>query len=138
MSHHSSSHAPQGDVSEVEASGASTIRRVMPYLWPEGETGIKMRVVVSMLALLVSKLIAVGTPILYKGAVDALAPSPLDAGWLIGIGAVGLTVAYGVARLMSNGFQQLRDSVFAMVGQRALRQLAVSYTHLTLPTSDLV
>jgi ABC-type transport system involved in Fe-S cluster assembly fused permease/ATPase subunit len=47
------------------------------------------------------------------------------------VGAVGLTVAYGVARLMSNGFQQLRDAVFAKVGQGALRALALqTFEHI--------
>jgi hypothetical protein len=47
------------------------------------------------------------------------------------LGAVGLTVAYGVARLMSVGFQQLRDAVFARVAQRALRQLALeTFQHI--------
>jgi len=113
------------------ASGWTTIVRVAPYLWPEGERGFRIRVVLAMLALLVSKLIAVGTPMIYKASVDALAPNVMDAGWLVGIGAVGLTVAYGMARLMTNGFQQLRDAVFAVVGQRALRKLALeTFTHI--------
>ncbi|WP_417586392.1 ABCB family ABC transporter ATP-binding protein/permease [Pararhodobacter oceanensis] len=116
---------------EPSASGWATLRRVAPYLWPEGESGVKIRVVVSMLFLLMSKMVAVGTPLLYKGAVDALTPSDPGAGWLIGVGAVGLTVAYGMARLMTNGFQQLRDAVFAVVGQRALRKLALeTFVHM--------
>jgi ATP-binding cassette subfamily B protein len=44
---------------------------------------------------------------------------------------VALTVAYGVARAFNIGFQQLRDVVFAPVGQRALRQLASeTFTHI--------
>jgi len=113
------------------SSGWATIRRVGPYLWPEGETGIKVRVVTSLVLLLIAKVIAVGTPLLYKAAVDALAPSDAGAGWLVGFGAIGLTVAYGVARLMNVGFQQLRDAVFAVVGQRALRRLALeTFTHI--------
>jgi len=113
------------------ASGWATIRRVTPYLWPPGEVGIKARVVAAMAFLLVAKLVAVGTPLLYKSAVDALAPADAGTGWLVGIGAVGLTVAYGVARLATVGFQQLRDGVFAVVGQRALRQLALeTFRHI--------
>ena len=131
MRNRPSSTALPGDETENEASGWVTIRRVAPYLWPQGEDGIKIRVVVAMLMLLISKLVAVGTPLLYKAAVDAMSPVDPGAGWLIGIGAVGLTVAYGVARLMTNGFQQLRDAVFAVVGQRALRKLALeTFTHI--------
>jgi ATP-binding cassette, subfamily B, heavy metal transporter len=124
--------APSGRAADPPpASGWDTICRVAPYLWPPGETGIKTRVVAALLLLLVSKLIAVGTPILYKGAVDALAPADAGTGWMLGMGAVGLTVAYGVARLMSVGFQQLRDAVFAVVGQRALRKLALeTFQHI--------
>lgn len=115
----------------AEASGRSTIRRVLPYLWPPGNAGIKARVVAALVMLRAAKLIAVGTPLLYKAAVDSLAPSELNAGWLVGLGAVGLTLAYGFARLMTNGFQQLRDAVFAVVGQRALRMLALeTFTHI--------
>ncbi|MDP5347841.1 MAG: ABC transporter ATP-binding protein/permease, partial [Paracoccaceae bacterium] len=103
-------------------------RRVSPYLWPADQPWVKQRVVLALLALVVGKIIAVLTPILYKQAVDALAGegvSPLM------LGAVGLTVAYGMARLFSNGFQQLRDAVFAAVGQRALRALALeTFTHI--------
>ncbi|WP_370207087.1 ABCB family ABC transporter ATP-binding protein/permease [Pararhodobacter marinus] len=131
MRYRPSSNALPSDPSEPRASGWATIAKVAPYLWPEGQTTLRARVVLAMLALLASKLIAVGTPILYQSAVDALAPSELDAGWLVGIGAVGLTVAYGLARLMNNGFQQLRDALFAAVAQRALRRLALeTFTHV--------
>ncbi|THD72704.1 ABC transporter ATP-binding protein/permease [Thalassobius vesicularis] len=117
----------EADPSKTDVQGWRTIRRVAPYLWPEGRTDIKWRVVVAMILLLLAKLITVATPMLYKDAVDALAK---DASPLM-LGAVGLTVAYGMARLMSNGFQQLRDAVFALVGQRALRVLALeTFSHI--------
>ena len=115
---------------EVPKNGWRTIRRVMPYLWPDEEPWVKNRVVLAMLALIVSKVIAVGTPFFYKGAVDALSGEASGTDFLA-IGAVGLTVAYGLARLMNVGFQQLRDGVFARVGQRALRMLAIeTFTHI--------
>ncbi len=119
------------DTAEAQAeraSGWQTIRRVLPYLWPDDVPWVKRRVVFAMLALLLSKIIAVYTPMLYKRAVDALAA---DGTSQLVLGAVGLTVAYGMARLMSNGFQQLRDAIFAAVGQRALRALALeTFQHI--------
>ncbi len=113
------------------ASGWRTVRRVAPYLWPEGLTWVKQRVVGALAALFLAKVIAAGTPILYKVAVDSLAGETGDAGWLMAMGAVGLTIAYGMARLMNVGFQQLRDVIFARVGQRALRQIALeTFTHI--------
>ena len=112
-------------------SGWRTVRKVAPYLWPDDQPWVKRRVVLALIALFVSKLISVATPFFYKGAVDALAGEAQQAAWMLGAGAVGLTVAYGVARLMNVGFQQLRDAIFAAVGQRALRQLALeTFTHI--------
>ena len=120
---------PTPDIAQAERrSGWRTIRRVGPYLWPEGQTWVKRRVVIALGFLVLAKVIAVFTPILYKQAVDTL--SGEGASDLM-LGAVGLTVAYGMARLMNVGFQQLRDAVFAKVGQRALRQLALeTFTHI--------
>ena len=113
---------------EARASGWRTIRRVSPYLWPKDQPWVKRRVVLAILALLLAKVVAVGTPILYKQAVDTLAGTGVSP---LMLGAVGLTVAYGMARLLSNGFQQLRDVIFAAVGQRALRALALeTFTHI--------
>ncbi len=109
--------------------GLKVIKRVAPYLWPKGEAWIHRRVVASLSVLFLAKLIAVGTPLLYQQAVDSLGvDGPLG---LLGMGAVGLTVAYGLARLMNVGFQQLRDVIFTRVGQRALRQLALeTFEHI--------
>ena len=115
-----------------QLNGMRTIRRVIPYLWPEGQNWVKRRVVLALAVLFLAKLIAVGTPLFYKGAVDSLAGEDGGSSALfLALGAVGLTLAYGVARLMNVGFQQLRDVAFARVGQRALRQLALeTFTHI--------
>lgn len=115
-----------------QQSGLRTIRRVLPYLWPADRPSVKWRVVIAMGFLLLSKVVSVATPFFYKGAVDAMEPGSGDQTvFLLVAGAVGLTIAYGVARLMNNGFQQLRDAVFAPVAQRALRQLALeTFRHI--------
>ena len=116
---------------QARRSGWRTIRKVAPYLWPKGEGWVKRRVVFALLALFVAKLVSVATPFFYKAAVDKLAGDGVDAAWMLGAGAIGLTVAYGVARLMNVGLQQARDAIFAAVGQRALRRLALqTFTHI--------
>jgi ATP-binding cassette subfamily B protein len=113
------------------APASQTIRRVLPYLWPPGETWIKRRVVLALLFLVAAKIVSVSTPFLYKAAVDALAGPAPDAGTMLGLGAIGLTVAYGLARLGTVAFGELRDAVFVRVGQRALRRLALeTFTHI--------
>ncbi|MCE8458820.1 ABC transporter ATP-binding protein/permease [Rhodovulum sulfidophilum] len=108
-----------------------TIRKVAPYLWPQGQGWVKRRVVLALASLLLAKVVSVGTPFLYKAAVDSLTGEARNDTLLLAVGAVGLTVAYGMARLMNTGFQQLRDAIFSRVGQRALRRLALeTFTHI--------
>lgn len=115
-----------------EAGAFSIIARVGPYLWPDDAPWVRVRVVAALLALVVAKIVAVGTPFFYKAAVDSLAgEGGGDAPFMLAMGAVGLTVAYGVARVLNVGFQQLRDVIFARVGQRALRAVAIeTFTHI--------
>ena len=123
--------ATSADAADRPTSGLQTIRRVLPYLWPDGQFWVKRRVVLALVALVVGKLISVSTPFLYKAAVDSLANENRDDAWLLVYGAVGLTVAYGVARLGAVAFNELRDAIFVRVGQRALRALALeTFTHI--------
>lgn len=116
---------------DEQRSSMSIIRKVVPYLWPADQNWIKVRVVVAIAMLLLAKVASVSTPFFYKGAVDALAPENPGTGFLLITSAVGLTIAYGMMRLLSVGFNQLRDAVFARVAQRALRQLALeTFQHM--------
>ncbi len=108
-----------------------TIKRVLPYLWPEGQNWVKRRVVLSLMALMFAQVFSLATPFFYKAAVDRLAGSSHNETWLLTLGAVGLTFAYGLSRLGNVGFGELRDALFVKVGQRALRQLALeTFTHI--------
>ncbi|MCY4005784.1 MAG: ABC transporter ATP-binding protein/permease [Rhodobacteraceae bacterium] len=116
-------------VAEVDArrSGWRTIKAVAPYLWPNDRFDLRVRVVFALLALATAKAVTVGTPFIYKAAVDQLAATGGDDPFfLFGLGAVALTIAYGGARVLGVGFDQLRDVIFAKVGQRALRLLALT------------
>ncbi len=114
-----------------KGSHLRTLRRVAPYLWPKGESWVKRRVLLSLAALLVARLVSVSTPFFYKAAVDALGGEARGDAWLLAAGAVGLTVAYGIARLSAVGFNELRDAIFVRVGQRALRKLALeTFRHI--------
>ncbi|MBE2275694.1 MAG: ABC transporter ATP-binding protein/permease [Rhodobacteraceae bacterium] len=117
---------------EIPSSGFQTLLRVLPYLWPEGLPWVKRRVVLAMVFLVLAKAVSILTPYLYKLAVDALdAQTANDPAITLLLGAAGLTVAYGFARLGTVVFGELRDAVFVRVGQRALRQLALeTFTHI--------
>ncbi len=109
-------------------SAGRVLRKVAPYLWPADMPWVRKRVVWAMVVLVLSKVLTVLTPQFYRGAVDALAGEGVP---MLALGAIGLTVAYGMVRLMGVGFQQLRDAIFARVGQRALRMLALeTFNHI--------
>ena len=113
---------------EERASGMRTLRKVTPYLWPEDKPWVKRRVVWSMIALVMSKVVAAGTPFLTGRAVDVLGDERVS---YLTLGAIGLAVALGLTRLFNVGFQQLRDAIFAPVAQRALRALALeTFEHI--------
>ena len=106
------------------------IKRVVPYLWPEGQSWVKWRVVIAVVSLVLAKLVAVATPMILGAAVDNLS-GVSEGSQLLLLGAGGLTIAYGVSRILDSGFQQLRDVVFAKVGQRALRQVGLeTFQHI--------
>ena len=97
------------------------LKSLGPYLWPRDSFGLRVRVVLALAFLLAGKLVNIGVPLLYKHAVDALSPANVA----IAV-PVGLVVAYGLARVMSQGFNELRNAVFAKVSQRAIRRMALS------------
>ncbi len=125
-------------VSDARVSGAQsgqgwrTIKRTAPYLWPKGQTEMRLRVAVAMAFLLLSQVVAVINPQFYKAAVDHLTdPASTSPAWMLATGALGLTIAYGVARFLSVGLPQLRDAIFAKVAQRALRAMALqTFEHI--------
>ncbi|RKQ73835.1 ABCB family ABC transporter ATP-binding protein/permease [Oceanibaculum indicum] len=106
---------------------AKAIRALAPYLWPKDEPGMRARVIVAIVFLIIAKIATVYIPYVYKLAVDALTNPDLAA---IAV-PVGLLVLYGVVRVASSGFNELRDFVFARVAQRAIRNVALkTFQHL--------
>ncbi len=104
-----------------------TIRTLLPYLWPEGEPGLRFRVAAAMGLLALAKVTNVGVPIFYKHAVDAL-----SSGTAVVLAVpVALLIGYGLARVLAQTFGELRDAVFAKVAQRAIRLAGLNaFQHL--------
>ena len=107
-------------------SGIRTILRVVPYLWPKDRFDFRFRVISALVLLVLAKVVINFAPFLYREAVNVLTETGKSPFLL---GAVGMTVAYGSARILSRGFEQLRDVVFAVVAQRAFRNLALETFH---------
>ena len=98
-----------------------TIRSLLPYLWE-----FKKRVLLALVLLVMAKLASVAVPLLLKEVVDAL-DQPQDMLVL----PVLFVVGYGVLRLCSTLFGEIRDAIFAKVTQRAIRRVAIQvFGHL--------
>jgi ATP-binding cassette subfamily B protein len=117
------------EIAEAERKSAlRTILRVVPYLWPKNRFDVRVRVILALVLLVLAKIVINFAPFLYRDAVNALTETGQSPFLL---GAVGMTIAYGGSRILSRGFEQLRDVVFAVVAQRAFRNLALeTFQHI--------
>lgn len=98
------------------------LRDMLPYIWD-----YRGRVLLALLFLILAKIANVGIPIILKYIVDALDRAQSAAPTL----PIVLLLAYGVLRLSSSLFNELRDAVFARVRYRAMRRLSNKVlTHL--------
>ncbi|MBV9218048.1 MAG: ABC transporter ATP-binding protein/permease, partial [Methylobacteriaceae bacterium] len=106
---------------------AVTTRHLWPYLWPSDRFDLKLRVFGALALLLVAKFVTIAVPYSFKWATDALHGGgalehvPLPSFLL---GAISLTILYGVLRVLMALFTQLRDGLFAAVAMNAVRRLA--------------
>ncbi len=120
-------------ISADSGNPLQTIINLWPYMWPEGRPDLKMRVVWATFFLILAKFVLISVPYFFKWATDAL-NGKLDMAGLIPVfllGAVALVVAYNLTRLLQVALNQLRDSLFASVGQHAVRQLAFkTFVHM--------
>ncbi len=118
---------PSSTFTQAPRGGLATIRTLLPYLWPPGQPGLKARVVLAVLSLIIAKVALVYVPILYKQAIDALGQGTPGA---LAV-PVGLILAYGAARVLSLLFSELRDAIFARVAQHAIRAVGLQiFRHL--------
>jgi len=103
------------------------LRALGPYLWPKDNVESKLRVLLALCFLTCAKLATVYVPILYKGMVD-LFSKPERVGLEL---PIALLLGYGLLRVMSIVFAELRDAVFAKVAQRAIRKVGLgTFRHL--------
>jgi ABC-type transport system involved in Fe-S cluster assembly fused permease/ATPase subunit len=103
------------------------LRSLSRYLWPDNAFETKVRVVIALILLALAKVANVYTPILFKDAVDALSGKEST----VLILPISLLVGYGIVRVLSIAFAELRDAVFAKVGQRAIRTVGLeTFRHL--------
>ena len=99
----------------------STLKSLLPYLWD-----FRGRVALALGCLFIAKMANVGVPLVLKEIVDSL-----DKTKALLIMPVFLLVGYGLLRLSSTLFAELRDLLFAKVAQRSIRNVALkTFRHL--------
>jgi ATP-binding cassette, subfamily B, heavy metal transporter len=94
---------------------------LLPYLWE-----FRWRVGIALVCLSVAKFANVGVPLVMKEIVDAL-----DATQQLVVLPLAFLLMYGLLRLSTTLFAELRDIVFVRVTRRAIRRVALEvFRHL--------
>ncbi|WP_348708146.1 ABCB family ABC transporter ATP-binding protein/permease [Acidovorax soli] len=126
MRHHGDSSPPPSPNDPAhKRSDWATLSRLLPYLWQ-----YKGRVVLAIVFMVGAKVANVGVPVLLKNLVDAMALRPGDPAAVLVVPA-GLLLAYGLLRLSTSLFTELRELVFAKATQGAARSIALqTFEHL--------
>ena len=110
----------QTDSRPIDAESWAILKRFLPYLWPRENAGLRRRIVIALVLVLLAKAVTLALPFAYKKAVDAMAGEVGEAAML----AMALVLAYGLGRFAGTAFDNLRNIVFERVGQEATRHLA--------------
>ena len=120
----------------VSADSGQTLRTIFnlwPYMWPSDRPDLKIRVLWASFYLVLSKLILISVPYFFKYATNALNIDYTPPNWLPAVFAapVMMVLSYNIARILQAGLNQLRDALFAKVGQHAVRRLAYqTFVHM--------
>jgi len=103
----------------------STLRRLLPYLWE-----YRWRVGAALAFMIGAKVAIVGVPVLLKTLVDAMSFKPGEPAALLVV-PIGLIVAYGLLRLSTSLFTELRELIFAKATEGASRSISLQvFRHL--------
>ncbi|WFD41487.1 Iron-sulfur clusters transporter atm1, mitochondrial [Malassezia psittaci] len=121
---------------EAPADNWMIIKKLLRHVWPKGDNSTKIRVVAALGLLLAGKLLNVQVPFFFKTVIDKLSDTmsqPLSMSnpntlWVVAGSSI---IGYGLARIGSTAFSELRNAVFANVAQRSIRKIASSvFAHL--------
>ncbi len=114
---------PETATSAKNRSDWATLTRLFPYLWH-----YKWRVMAALAFMVGAKVANVGVPLLLKQLVDAMNPSLTQALLVV---PVALLVGYGLLRLSTSLFTELRELVFAKASEGAARSISLEvFRHL--------
>jgi ABC-type transport system involved in Fe-S cluster assembly fused permease/ATPase subunit len=123
--HAATSGGPTADPQTPARSDWGTLQRLFPYLWE-----YKWRVVAALSFMVGAKLANVGVPLLLKNLVDTMNFKPGDVQAVLVV-PVALLIGYGLLRLSTTLFTELRELVFAKATEGAARRISLEvFRHL--------
>ena len=109
------------------------LKKIIPFLWPKNNLNFRIRVITSFFFLIFAKIFTVLIPISLIWIVDSFEFKQNQNSYLFifFFSTLSFIIIYNIFRIFSVGFTQLRDAVFAVVGQNALRLIAQdSFRHI--------
>lgn len=107
------------------------MKEMVKYLWPKDSMGTRFRVGLSVALLIGAKVLNVQVPFYFKNIVDSMNIDFVAVGGTATTVAGSMILAYGLTRIGSTVFQELRNAVFASVAQKAIRRVACNvFDHL--------
>ena len=125
MRHSAPSQPLPANAPSSSRTDGETLRRLLPYLWT-----YKWRVMIALAFMVGAKLANVGVPVLLKHLVDSLSIKPGEPAALLVV-PIGLLVAYGLLRLSTSLFTELRELIFAKATEGTARSLSLQvFNHL--------
>ncbi len=104
----------------------ATLARLFPYLWY-----YKWRVMAALAFMVGAKVANVGVPLLLKELVDAMNPNLISGTNALLVVPVALLLGYGLLRLSTSLFTELRELVFSKATEGAARSISLEvFRHL--------
>ena len=116
-------------------SAWSTVRSVLPFLWPRHHLEMRVRVVLALLCLVIGRTANVYGPVVLKEIIDSLEAVTVVASdisvFTMAGGVLSLTLLYGLTILVPALMVELRSVVFVPVSEFAQRMMALkTFEHL--------
>jgi len=113
-----------------------TSKLLFPFLWPIKRKDLKFRVLLALFSMILAKIASVYTPLILGNAVDSLTDLSSGINLLIYV-PVALIISYGVVRIASFAFGEIRDALFSKVSQNAIRSVSLKiFKHLHFLSLD--
>ena len=107
-----------------------TSKLLFPFLWPKNRKDLKIRVILALFSMIFAKIASVYTPLILGDAVDSLTDLSSGINLLLYV-PIAIIISYGIVRIASFTFGEIRDALFSKVSQNAIRRISLKiFKHL--------